>query len=271
MKFLRSLLRREDARVPGPIQTGLPFQAAKAAAQKIEGMFSDFSMAAIDSLLALQREIKTTGDMLEMGVFHGRSAALIGNRLGAGETLFLVDREDFLDRQAIAPFGSASQFILCPTEKLRVALPDFEGKKRSFRFIHIDAGHAYRPTINEFSIADELLSSNGIIALDDFTNLNYSQNMAAMFKYLFTASTDLTPFLVTDEKAYLCRRPQHAKYLKWLLDNIIPEMAAREIPDCILARSDSDPEYDAFYLRGRNPGETGNFYGIEMFKRFYRL
>ncbi len=55
-----------------------------------------------------------------------------------------------------------------------------------------------------------MLSPDGILCLDDYTNLNYSQILAATFKYLFTRRTDLAIFLVTNEKAYLCRRRQFA-------------------------------------------------------------
>jgi hypothetical protein len=36
-----------------------------------------------------------------------------------------------------------------------------------------------------------------------------------------------------------------------------------------LARTDSHPEYRAFYLRERSPDEADGLYGPELYKQFY--
>ena len=241
------------------------FFAAKAEAEKIEGMFSPFSMAIIDSLLALQKSSGMAGSMLEFGVYRGRSAALIGRYLAPGERLVLVDIADYLDRKAIEDFKSATDFLLTPTENFKAVYPEYRRRARSFRFIHIDASHAYRATFNELQMADKLLSEGGIIALDDFTNLNYSQNISAIFKYLHTTRTDLTMFLATDEKAYLCRKPYREFYAAFVLDQMIAEMGSRDIDNLYLARTDMDSEHRAFYARKRLPDETGHFYGRDIY------
>jgi hypothetical protein len=118
-------------------------------------------------------------------------------------------------------------------------------------------------------MADELLADDGIIAMDDFANLHYSQNIAAIFKYLFTTKTDLTIFLTTDEKAYLCRRSVLPKYASFVLDRMLAEVESRGVTSC-LARSDTDPEYRAFYLRPRDPGDDSCFYGLAIYRGLYQ-
>jgi hypothetical protein len=113
-------------------------------------------------------------------------------------------------------------------------------------------------------MADELLASQGIISMDDFTNLNYSQNIAAIFKYLHTIRTDLVMLLTTDEKAYLCRRKDSPLFADLILKTGAAEMRSRGI-DTVLARTAYGPEYKAFYLRARNTGESGIFYGKEIY------
>ena len=269
-KLVASLRGPAPASVHAPLATGPAlganeaFLAARAAARPIDGMFSDFSMAVIDSLLSFQKEAGISGNILEMGVYKGRSAALIGTHLAPQERLILVDIMDYLDRQAIAPFRKSVDFILTPTDDLKNALPDYAGRHRSFRFIHIDASHNYAETFTELAMADELLADRGIISMDDFTNLNYSQNIAAIFKYLYTQPTDLALFLVTDEKGYLCRKQDLAFYVQFVLDRLISEMGSRDISDCVLARTDVHPDYRAVYARTRLSGETGHHYGVDI-------
>jgi predicted O-methyltransferase YrrM len=242
------------------------FLISAGAAQQIDGMFSDFSMSVIDCLLSRQNALGIKGNILELGTYKGRSAALMGHHLAEGERLVLVDLYDQLNRNAISPFEAAVDFLVVSTEELREKLPEYKQKRGTFRFIHIDASHAYRATFNELQIADELLAENGVIALDDFTNLDFSQNIAAIFKYLYTQKTDLSFFLVTNEKGYLCRKSQLQENSDFVLDRLIAEMKSRGVADAVLARTDNDPEYSAFYLRGREQNESGHFYGRNIYK-----
>jgi predicted O-methyltransferase YrrM len=254
------LLPVADATLPPDTR----FLAARAAAHRIDGMFTDFSMAVVDSLLSLQAESGIGGGLLEFGVYKGRSAALLCRHLGENERLVLVDITDYLERGAVAPFRKSVDLVITPTETFQSAFADYDRLRHGVRFIHIDASHDYRATINELTMADELLAPRGIIALDDFTNLNYSQNIAAVFRYLHTAPTDLVVALVTNEKAYLCRKDAFAFYADFILQRLIGEMGARQIDDCVLARTDVDPDYRAIYARHRAPGETGHHYGVEV-------
>ena len=80
---------------------------------------SSISMALVDSLLCLQNRANISGNILEMGVYRGRSAALLGRRLKGDERLTLVDIGDFLDPNAIQPFlilVSNRNYIQCLME-----------------------------------------------------------------------------------------------------------------------------------------------------------
>jgi predicted O-methyltransferase YrrM len=269
-KFSAGLQKRAAAANdfhPGPtgsLDKNSRFAEARNAAQAIEGMFSDFSMAVVDSLLSFQDASGVGGNMLEFGVYKGRSAALLGRHLAASERLLLVDIIDYLDRAAIAPFRKSIDLIITPTENFRAVHTGYEAQRRSFRFIHIDASHNYRATFAELQMADELLGTRGVVALDDFVNLDYSQNLAAIFKYLYTTPTDLKLFLVTNEKGYLCRKADFAFYVDFILNGFIAEMGSRDVEDCFLARTDVDPEYGPVYARTRLPGEQGHHYGLDI-------
>lgn len=247
--------------------TNRTFAVSRDAARAIEGMFSEFSMAIIDCPLSLQTVEKISGHILEMGVYRGRSAALLGRWLAPSKRLVLVDIKDHLDRKAIEPFRDAVDYIVQSTAMFKesAAAP----YKHAFRFIHIDASHEYRATFAELEMADGMLASRGIIALDDFANLNYSQNIAAIFKYLYTTGADLRIFLATSEKAYLCSSEDLPFYSAFIMNRLIPEMVSRDMKDICLARTDFDPEYSAFHARARNVGEEGFFYGADIYGKFF--
>jgi len=255
-------LRAIEAKVLPPNRAFLQLAASS---EKIEGMLSAFSMAAVDMMLSFQEGLGANGSILEIGTYRGKSAVILGGHLRGAERLVLVDINDYLDRSAIEPTKQSTDFILTPSERLRSALPNYRSRRGSFRFIHIDASHGYEETFQELGMADELLGPLGIIALDDFTNLNYSQNIAGIYKYLFTTDTKLTPLVVTDEKAYLCRRGEFDLFAPLVLNTALAEMKSRGI-DPVLARTSYGPEYKAFYLRGRLPEEEGGFYGESIYK-----
>jgi hypothetical protein len=245
------------------------FAKSKAIADTIEGMLSLFSMAAMDSLLALQAERKTRGDMVEMGVYRGKSAAILSGRLSEGEALHLYDVADYFDRDALGRTGAELLFNIENT--LDLSKSHFRDRRSRVRFCHVDASQMFEPTLHEMELADYMLSEDGILCLDDYTNLNYSQILAATFKYLFTRRTDLTIFMVTDEKAYLCRRKCFPVYSGFVLNSILSQMDERGVGDACIARTDDTPSYGAFYLRTKNEGEIDNFYGAGIYGDFYLI
>jgi hypothetical protein len=245
------------------------FVKSKSVAETISGMLSPFSMAAMDSLLAFQQEQGIKGSAIEMGVYHGKSAALLLGRLSATETLHLYGIADYLDREALARSGT--NFTFRQDSTMDLSIRDFKDHRRAIRFCNIDASHMFEPTFHEMRLADYVLSEDGILCLDDYTNLNYSQILAATFKYLFTTNTDLRMFVVTNEKAYLCRRSRFGLYGRFVLGSIQAQMAKRGIDDTVIARTDDTPSYGAFYLRPREHGEVGNHYGAELYHQFYQI
>jgi Methyltransferase domain len=243
------------------------FNESKTIAESVEGMLSPFSMAVMDSVLAFQAERGIKGDIVELGVYRGKSATILARRVSTGERLHLYDIADYFDRAALKKTETPMIFNIANTANL--SRRDFAGCRGSIRFCHIDASHMFEPTMHEIALADYMLSADGILCLDDYTNLNYSQILAATFKYLFTRRTDLTMFLVTDEKAYLCRRAKFSIHADFVLKSIISKMATRDVPNTCIARTDNTPSYRAFYLRRKNEDESDDFYGIDIYRQFY--
>lgn len=246
------------------------FLSSRMVADQIEGMLSPFSMAAMDSLLSLQASNpEISGDIVEFGTYKGRSAAIIAPRVSPSEKFVLVDVANYLEVEKIRAINPGMEFVLCRSEEFRSRYPDYKKLRKNCRLIHVDSSHAYRTTFEEIKMCNELLSPGGIAVFDDYTNLNYSQVLPAIYKYIYTANPDLAVFMVTDIKAYVCRKKYLNYYLSFVLQGAVPSMVARGIEDAMISRTDWDKEYRAIYLRTRSPSETGPHYGEEIYGRLY--
>ena len=76
--------------------------------------------------------------------------------------------------------------------------------------------------------------------------------------------------LVTTEKAYLCRKRRFPAYASFVVDALIPSMAARGIPDACIARTDISRSYRAFHLREKIEGETEDHYAASIYGHLFR-
>jgi hypothetical protein len=250
--------------------TAHSFRTIKAQAMAIEGMTLEFSLAVMDSLLSFQTTQKVTRHLIEFGVYKGRSAAILANQCKDEERLLLVDVADYPERETLRGICDRAEFVTSSSEDFPIKFSDCNVIQRHCRFVHIDSSHRFRATLQEIALAESLLCDGGIIALDDFINLNYSQILAATYKYLFMTDTELCIFLITDAKAYLCKKQDFEKFGRFVLDKLLLEMTERDIGNLCLARTDADDEYRPIYLREKYSSETDSFYGLELYAHYYQ-
>jgi predicted O-methyltransferase YrrM len=246
-----------------------PFADLLAEANAIPGMMSDLSVRIFDALLSLQARRNIAGNMLEIGVFKGKSAAVLAAHARPGERLLLVDVEKQFSPETEAKHLDTAEFLLMPSGRFAAGFADYTALRRSCRFIHIDASHQYHDTLGELQIVEDLLADDGVAAFDDFLNLDYAQNMAAIFRHLFNGTTELGMFLVTAEKAYVCRRSALDLYGGFALESLVGEMRQRGHDGLLIARTDDFPGFRPICLRPRLPGEEGDRYGVNIYRRYY--
>jgi hypothetical protein len=245
------------------------YNSVERLASSIEGMLSVFSMQVMDSLLSYQAELGVSGHVLEFGVYKGRSASVLSAHVAAPERLILVDVEKLITDETLGRMFARPEFVLGRSEDYSKTFPGYRDLRSAVRFLHVDSSHTFKTTLAEMRLADELLAPNGIVCLDDYTNLNYSQILPAIYKYLFTNRTDLTVFLVTDIKCYICRKEFFDVYAGFVLERMLPALAARGNSSVSIARTDRDEEYKAFYIRPKDFADEGDRYGESIYGHFY--
>ncbi|MCC9312254.1 class I SAM-dependent methyltransferase [Kitasatospora sp. RB6PN24] len=185
----------------------------------VPGWFWPIDQQLFTWLLERQSASGTSGDLLELGSYLGRSAILIGRHLRAGETFTVCDLFDSeapdgdnaaemtmsyrqtltrtaFERNYLAFHSKLPTIVQAPTS----VLEDGRIAAGSCRFVHIDASHLYEHVSIDIRTAKAVLGPDGIVVLDDFRSPHTPGVAAATWEAVFQQA--LRPICVTPEKLY---------------------------------------------------------------------
>jgi predicted O-methyltransferase YrrM len=205
------------------------FQKYVQASKSVEGWFLDEAAATWDCLLDFQRTSRLAGNLLEIGVWNGKSALLSVLHARADEIQLLVDPRDLTEAMANLRGVRADARIDIFQKPSRALFkhPEYRNMLSSFRWIHIDGKHSAQDVSIDLRLADELLNDNGVVVLDDFFHQGYPQVTQAVFQYLFTNPNSFVLVLCGHRKGYLCRPLTVSKYAQYLRTKLHRDLASR--------------------------------------------
>jgi len=198
----------------------------------IEGWFSDGSIAVWDALLAWQQRRRIQGNLLEIGVHHGKSAALMAMYAEPGQKVVLVDYElkpGPIERalQAANPAPGVEFLTVHGDSRDLPASQLATATRRSYRWIHIDGEHTGGAVTSDLGTANQLLAKDGVVVVDDFFSWLYPQVTESVLRYVRERPDDFALFLCGFNKAYLARPHFVHECLR---------MCAEELPDALAVR-----------------------------------
>ena len=206
---------------------------------RVPGWLSPLDVALM-RLLLTESAAQGSGDLAELGVYQGKSAIVIGESLGPGETFTVVDLfEDEAigseNRREIAEqFGGLSQrlfehhyrevhgdlpvVVKGPSHTIAEHASD-----GTHRLVHIDASHLYEPVVKDLEVARVLLRSSGVVVLDEYREAHTPGVAAAAW---LAVGEGLKPFALSELKMYatwgdavpwvdLCRRWAASSRVLW--------------------------------------------------------
>ncbi len=218
------------------------------------GWFPWEAAAIWDFLLRYQRTSGIRGDLLELGVWQGKSGVMLAMAAEEGETAILVDhrirRKDLKKTFARAPKRAwdATRFVECDTRDLH-GRPELEG--RNFRFVHIDAEHSVAAMRSDLDLAHQTMTDDGIVCLDDIFVWLYPQLTDEMFRYLRAHPDRFSLVLLGYKKAFLARPAKARAYMDHCHAHLIDDLDEIGIESC-LARTARMEELTGFSIGGRH-------------------
>jgi SAM-dependent methyltransferase len=175
------------------------------------------------------------GNLVELGVYLGKSAALMGRFVGAGETftvcdLFGLEPDSDANRRENAksyPKLTRPAFernYLALFDELPTIVQNYSSaivdhvEAASVRFLHVDASHHHEHVVVDIDSAAKLLRPDGVVVFDDYRSDHTPGVSAAVWEAVFTKG--LQPICLTQQKLYATfgDRGRHQELLReWLL------------------------------------------------------
>lgn len=162
---------------PGPLLRVVATRVAR-----IPGWFNLDDLSHFTLVLETQRTSGLSGDLLEVGCYHGRSGAVLAMHLQEGERLVLIDAFDLPLSEPYGDTPSAAGVL----RNLRSAVPDLDegrlhilkGYSREVqlppglrvRFAHVDGGHDRSTVRTDLGLCASVLIDGGVIAVDDYAH-----------------------------------------------------------------------------------------------------
>ncbi|MFE2421272.1 class I SAM-dependent methyltransferase [Streptomyces hokutonensis] len=183
----------------------------------VPGWFPVLDQVLFEWFLDRQEATGTRGDLLEVGVYMGKSAIFLGRHGQDSENFTVCDlfEGDALDdanqAESTKSYSALTQQIfeenyLAFHETLPRVLkgpssivPD-KVTPASCRFVHIDASHLYEHVRDDIGAAREALLPGGIVVLDDFRSEHTPGVSVAVWEAVLTRG--LRPICLSTQKLY---------------------------------------------------------------------
>lgn len=190
---------------------------------KIPGWMHDLDLDVFDRILGHQLTASISGDILEVGSYHGKSAIICGYGLRDTETLTVCDifgDTTNVPLEGTDPYdGLTVNDFLTQYRRFHKHDPDVRAMPsselvldRDYRFIHIDGGHAYEVVRDDITLAARYSMTGTVIALDDYRSAHTPGVAAAAWEA--AGNGKLYPFLLSEVKLYAAT--SKADQLWWL-------------------------------------------------------
>jgi predicted O-methyltransferase YrrM len=220
---------------------------------EIPGWFRRMDMEMFRLLLDATEEQLGGGDLAELGVYFGKSAALMGRTLQPGETFTVVDlfsaeaqtEDNQSENNEQYPELSQAAFegyYRAVNEELPVIVRGLShtivdhAAHGTHRFVHIDASHLYEHVVDDIAAARTLLKPDGVVVFDDYRTLHAPGVAAAIWQ---ESTRGLTPFAVSMNKLYATfgdADPWFAALQEWLARRSYWRMEVQQVAGRELVR-----------------------------------
>lgn len=184
---------------------------------RIKGWLSPVDAELLRALAGVQdgAGVESGSGLAEIGVYHGRSAILLGHLARPGERVWMCDLFDAPgaaeDRLSATYYGGATvesflgrwhryhadepTVVVGSSRQLAAELPMGE-----LRLVHVDAGHEFDDVVTDLEVARESLAPHGVVVIDDWRTEHSPGVGAAAWRAVYTQG--LGVLALTEAKMY---------------------------------------------------------------------
>jgi hypothetical protein len=202
---------------------------------KIDGWLNRVTSLRTMDILRYQEESQIDGSLLEIGVFCGkyfsllaRSAQRTNSRLVGVDTFQWSPESRVNEALALSPETSRVDVRLLKTLSSECSSTDLLHLLRSqARFVSVDGSHEVEDVYLDLLLSEQILSTKGIIAVDDFLNPLALGVNEAVHKF-FARPRLVTPVAYISNKLFLAHRSVATKYSVLIEDSIIADQTEPE-------------------------------------------
>jgi hypothetical protein len=185
----------------------------------------------LTALNSVQDDTNIAGDIVEIGVFQGKSFLPLTflRRDGTAERLIAIDcfdaQEHNLDNSGVGSYDILTKHLkkahgvsalppwltIISADSMTLSGADVTDNARIFS---IDGSHTEQATFADILLADACVCDDGVIILDDCFNCDWPGVVSGLSRYLSKSGSDssFVPFAIGFNKVFLCRRGKHSKY-----------------------------------------------------------
>ncbi|MFD0415419.1 class I SAM-dependent methyltransferase [Streptomyces sp. NPDC127108] len=183
----------------------------------VPGWFPNLDQVLFDWLLTRQESRGVHGDLLEIGVYMGKSAIFLGHHLRDGEDYTVCDlfedeapdgankaesdksyptlTKQVFERNYLSFHDALPRVLRAPSS----VVPD-EVAPKSCRFVHVDASHLYEHVRGDIGAARDTLLPEGVVVLDDFRSEHTPGVSIAAWEAVLNRG--LKPICLSTQKLY---------------------------------------------------------------------
>lgn len=195
--------------------------------KSVTGWLQRIDAEMIGSILTFQRQHNISGSCVEIGVHHGKSFIPLCMALKSGEQALCIDLFDDqkknLDSSGKGDFYAFKKNIekhgidfsmirILKGSSEDVKPDDILAQVGPVRFFSVDGGHWKSIVQNDLILAENTLSAEGVIALDDYCRAEWPDVTYGYSLWQNDTKSDIVPFAAGSNKLYLCRKEYVQKY-----------------------------------------------------------
>ena len=177
----------------------------------LEGWFFPADMLSLALLNNIHSENNIKGNIVEIGVYKGKSFSFLSHLAKQNETLFGYDTfpEDYYEtsKLALEKYGANVKYELIKADTSELNDDDIKAKidGKVIRILHIDAGHEYHEVFHSLLSFSPYVVDAGIIVMDDYQDSEFPGIEAAVLDFCeIDRPRRFIPFFSGTNKIYLC-------------------------------------------------------------------